>query len=481
MGTAVRNLARAGITAICAVTILCSATSAYAALDATWGVRFGDEGGGTPVFQRATAIERDGLGDFYVAGEFRGTIDLGGGVLASADPANYDAFLARFTPSGQHVWSTSFGGTDDEFPRDLVFDANGAVVVVGDTRSATFVAGGDSTATNGVNDAFAVKFDAAGGNEWTRVWGGAGVDIATAVDVTSTGSFIVAGTFKDTVDFGTGAHGSAGFQDIFLLELASSGVTNATETYGGSGDEKWAGVCVDDFDAVILAGTFEDTVDFGAGPPAVSLGVREGCLAKFSSVGGSLQWVREYDAAMSGDQCCLTSVATDGGNIFTTGFFSGSVSFAGAPLASAGGNDVFVAGHKSNGDAIWSIRGGSAGSDFANHIVYGDDRLAVSGMFSGNAGFGADTLQSNGSFDALLVVCTLFGTMDYARGGGGSGYDDAMQATIALDEIWLAGGLRDVAAFDSVSLSGASPTSSDAFLVRYGQAIATDVAGTEAV
>src|SRR5438105_2138915 len=49
----------------------------------------------------------DANGDFYVTGNFYGTLDFGGGPLTSA--GGYDIFVAKFSSAGSHLWSKRFG------------------------------------------------------------------------------------------------------------------------------------------------------------------------------------------------------------------------------------------------------------------------------------------------------------------------------------------------------------------------------------
>jgi len=76
-----------------------------------------------------TAI--DGDGNTYVAGQFSGAIDFGGGVLASSDA---DIFLVKYAADGTHLWSKSFGGTGEDFVEAIALN-QGTVLMVGSFAS----------------------------------------------------------------------------------------------------------------------------------------------------------------------------------------------------------------------------------------------------------------------------------------------------------------------------------------------------------
>ncbi|MBN4059022.1 hypothetical protein JYT22_00040 [Endomicrobium sp. AH-315-J14] len=95
---------------------------------ALWGRRFGDPGA-----QRATALAIDSQGNVIIAGEFEGTIDLGGDQLVSA--GSTDIFVAKLTSSGVHLWSHRFGGKSTDRVLSVAASADGHVVLGGTFRS----------------------------------------------------------------------------------------------------------------------------------------------------------------------------------------------------------------------------------------------------------------------------------------------------------------------------------------------------------
>src|SRR5690606_23207368 len=95
-----------------------------AAGDHAWSLRFGDGND-----QAAYAVAVDASGHAHVAGRFAGTIDPGDGPLVSA--GNYDAFLVKYSPIGNAVWSQSLGGSGYDAIDGLAVDASGRITGVG--------------------------------------------------------------------------------------------------------------------------------------------------------------------------------------------------------------------------------------------------------------------------------------------------------------------------------------------------------------
>ena len=92
----------------------------------------------------------DGGGNAYVTGpseslDFPITVTNVPGLVPKTSlyagyPANYDAFLTKFTPNGQLVYSTLFGGTNEDVGWDVAVDSQGNAFVVGTTLSPDFPA-----------------------------------------------------------------------------------------------------------------------------------------------------------------------------------------------------------------------------------------------------------------------------------------------------------------------------------------------------
>jgi len=97
------------------------------------------------------------------------------------------------------------------------------------------------------------------------------------------------------------------------------------------------------------------------------------------------------------------STSTDKfGNIFETGYFTGTVDFGGIPLTSKGGKDIFVAKYFPDGGLAWVKDAGGAGEDVGYGIVSDDlGNVYVTGAYELSAFF--DT-----------IVAQDFNTVPYA-------------------------------------------------------------------
>ncbi len=350
---------------------------------------------------QGNAVAVDASGNVIITGGFAGTVDFGGGNLVSAGID--DIFVAKYNSAGVHQWSQRFGGTSSELGTAVVVDASGNVIVVG-LFAGTVDLGGGNLVSAGSLDIFIAKYNSAGVHQWSQRFGDTGQDVVQSVDVDASGNVVMAGTFNGTVDFGGGNLISAGFEDIFVAKYNSAGAHQWSQRYGDTLFDLAGAVAVDASGNVLLTGGFIGTVDFGGGN-LVSAGNNDIFVAKYNSAGAH-QWSQRFGDA-SGEVGWGITV-DDSASVYVTGAFVGSVDLGGGTLNSAGSSDMFMAKYHSDGTYQWSKRFGSTGSDEGYAIpVDASENVIVTGKFSGTVDFGGGNLTSAGTDDIILAKYTV--------------------------------------------------------------------------
>jgi len=126
-----------------------------------------------------------------------------------------DGWIFRVDSLGTEIWNYNFGSSND--------DAFSAVTEVADSG---FVAiGRTDTIGEGNSDAWLLKIDRDGTEEWSALFGGEGNDEGTSILCTEKGEFVFGGVYRST---------ESGFSDFWLVNTDSSGVENWSCTFGGT-------------------------------------------------------------------------------------------------------------------------------------------------------------------------------------------------------------------------------------------------------
>jgi hypothetical protein len=418
--------------------------------------------GGDTVTDRAEAIAFDGDGNVYVTGSFEGTINLGGTDLVGL--GGEDVFVASYDAAGVHRWSVQAGGTGTDRGISITVDAADNVIVGGDFEgTAIFPVG--ALVSAGSSDLFIMKLTAAGAQSWAVRYGTSTTEQAPVL-ATGGGSsdIFVAGIFTGTTNLGGGNLVSAGNYDTFLARVDKFGAHIWSQRFGGTGTDGIVRVGVDAAGSITTSGYFSATVSFGGGN-LVSAGGIDAFVARHSGTGTHL-WSQRFGST-AGDNA-LGLALDDDGSFVLTGYFSGSVSFGGAALLSAGSADVFLAGYDASGAHLWSQRFGGAALD--NGVSVAADasgRIYLTGYYnSPGVNFGGGVLPAAGSADAFLAAFEPDGSHRWSRSFGGALNEFGMGVALAdADAVAMAGSFESTVNFGGGNL--VSNGLDDVFVTRY--------------
>ncbi|MCW6007623.1 esterase [Micromonospora sp. CPCC 205371] len=311
---------------------------------------------GTPANDRLYGAVPAADGGVIVAGYTRG--DLDGEHPGS--PAD-DAFVAKYTASGERAWLTQVGDAAkaDRF-YGLTAAPDGGAYVSGYTSGA--FAGGTSA---GDKDVVVARIGADGVLGWARQLGGTGEDKAYAVAADGTGVYVAGVTSA-----GLPGMPYVGGTDGFLARFDVDGTPRWVVGEGGPGDDLLGGVAVASGGQIVATGF---TTSEATGRDAVTVAY---------GGGGAQKW-RTVTAGRGGDVGAEVVALPDGG-VAVVGFTSSAL---GVP---AGGADGFALRLNTRGKQVSVAQFGSARDDaadpFGEENVYATldgDRLLVTGRTAG--------------------------------------------------------------------------------------------------
>ena len=179
--------------------------------------------------------------------------------------ASYEAYVTRFSPEGNVIFSTLLGGSSVDYGYGITVDSNLTAFITGYTQSGDFpITNAYQTTMAGVVDAYVTRIAADGSCLlYSTYLGGANsVETGYAIDVDKDSKAYIAG-YTESDDFPvTNAYQSAlaGDEDAFVVVLSASGSNLLYGTYlGGSAEEDAYGIAADDYGRVYVTGrTFSD-------------------------------------------------------------------------------------------------------------------------------------------------------------------------------------------------------------------------------
>lgn len=365
-----------------------------------WGRRLGG-----PSDDQGINVAVDGSNNIYVVGNFVGTVDFGGGMLTSQGE---DGFVLKLDANGEFVWARQLSGSGIAGLRAVAVK-DGAVVVGGGYAGSMTVDASTFTSANG--DVFILSLSTtSGATTWIRTFGGSGSEGAEGLAIDAGGNVVATGRFTRDVNFGAGFLSAGGdFNHGFLLKLAAAdGAHLVSKAFGGSRDDVGTSVVVDSSNNIILTGYFGATASFGCTNSLVAshADVADAFLVKYTPA-GSCVWAKGFGGTGTFDRRGLGVTANSAGDVATTGWFCGDISFGGPTLTSASecnATDVFAARFTGDGVHLNSVRAGGIGPERGEGVAQSaDGRFFAIGVFEGFAEFGGQTFTSRGTQDAFIV------------------------------------------------------------------------------
>lgn len=342
----------------------------------------------------AFGVAVDPSGNVFITGEFQATATFGSTSLtASGGSGITNGFLAKLSAAGNFLWAQRFGGTNPfSHGESVACDASGNVFVAGRFNSGTISFGSISLTGSG-GDAFIAKYNSGSTAQWAKLISGTSTEYASFVTTDVFGSAYVTGqSFSATTTFDSFSL-TGGSSRAYTVKVNSSGTAIWAN---GSPNANGTSLATDANANVYTIGTFSGTSTFGA-YAATSSGGGDVFITKTSS-GGFVQWLKAVGST-SNEVASSIAANTDGVYaLFTTG---GATTIVGTTNAVAGNYVVKLT--PATGVATWTKKFGDSNDAGAGIGVSTDGNIYYTGYLTGTAAFDAITLSSYGSEDIFLT------------------------------------------------------------------------------
>ncbi|WP_310556178.1 LamG-like jellyroll fold domain-containing protein [Flavobacterium sp.] len=308
----------------------------------------------------AFSIFTDTAGNVYTTGYFQGIADFDPSTSVlnlTSNGGSYDIFVSKLDTSGNLVWAKAMGSTGNDIGYDVSADAAGNVHTTGYFNGTVDFdpnIGVSNLTSSGGQDIFVSKLDASGNLVWAKKMGGGTGDLGLSIIVDNAGNVYTTGYFQGTADFDPNAAVSSltasGSADIFISKLDTTGNIVWAKAMGGTLTDIGYDVDVDATGNVYTTGYFQGTADFNPSAGITNLTTAGGqdIFVSKLDVAGNLVWAKAIGGSSNDVGNGIRVDAS--GNVYTTGYFQGTVDFdpnsGTSNITSVGGQDIFV--HKMN-------------------------------------------------------------------------------------------------------------------------------------
>lgn len=272
---------------------------------------------------------------------------------------NVDFFIAKYDSCGTLLWAKSFGNYGDDVIRDIGIDADNNLYITGYFVSDTLTFGNYKVVNNGWKNIFAAKFNSNGEFSWAKSFGGTSSDVAFGIGVSDDGHFSFCGQFESSsLNIGTNTLTHTNYRDMYVAHFDSAGNALWANKATGDYDDYAYDVAIDKSGNSVVTGYFSSSVITFDTSSFNLIGYEDAYIAKYSST-GALLWVKTFGGS---DYDNSNGIAIDNqNNIYITGeYYSPSLDFGNSTLSLGNAySSAFTAKFDSLGNNKWA-QGSSA-------------------------------------------------------------------------------------------------------------------------
>ncbi len=202
------------------------------------------------------AVDADANGNIYIACHSNSK------EYSKLSSVSQNVVVAKYSASGEQLWTALLEGSKSEEANDIYADANGCTIV---GRYAS--SDGPFSVNRGGYDAYIAHYTADGKSDWIYTYGGLENDNIYSLARTSFGYAAVGLTSSSNRDFAE--IGNKGGTDGFILSINKKGEIEHVKSFAGTGNDACYDICSLDGKNFILVGeTYATDNDFHAVTPA---------------------------------------------------------------------------------------------------------------------------------------------------------------------------------------------------------------------
>lgn len=266
-------------------------------------------------FGTSTAVAVDAEGNSYVSG--------------AINPPEPSAFVAKYDPGGNEVWTRYGAGTNRAFAVAVDEDKN---CIVGGLFTSGARFGNITLTSRGGASAFLAKYDMNGTVLWARSEGGDYIwNTIYALSVDPSGNIYASGNYSGPGAFGTWPPPPGA--NAFVAKYAPTGRRSWVRSWGGSLNDIGFAIATDAAGSCYAAGVLQGSAAFGSFllvDPGIE-DLEEAFVLKLDT-NGELLWAKQAGGAR--DDYGYGIALNRNGNCFISGFYTGPASFDAQTLMS---------------------------------------------------------------------------------------------------------------------------------------------------
>ncbi len=378
----------------------------YTQIPIQWAKNYGGSNGDGG---RCLAKTQDG-GYILVGSSESSNVDLSG------NNGNLDYWVVKVNSVGDIQWQKNYGGSGRDFAYAVQTTTDNGYIIAGYSESNN----GDVSGNHGTWDYWIVKINSIGLIQWQKSFGGSGEDLATCIEPTMDGGFLIGGYSSSTNGDVSGNNGAS---DFWIIKIDPLGNIIWQKSIGGINDDFCYSIKPTFDGGYLVAGSSNSN----NGNNIQNHGLSDCLIFKLNSLGNVL-WNKNYGGTRD-DVAWSIKETNDGGFIFLGG--SNSNDFDVSGNFNNNQFDFWVVKTNSIGQIQWQRSLGGSNNEIGQSIeIDADGGYLMVGFSSSNDG---NISNNHGNYDGWLLKLNNSGTLLWQKSLGGSNQDELECIKLADD------------------------------------------------
>ena len=416
--------------------------------------------------EEAYCIQQTADGGYIVAGNSTSTVN-GDVTAVNHGPSTFDFWIVKLDANRNITWNKLLGGASDEVATSIQQTTDGGYIVSGYSYSS---ANGDVTqSNNGLSDYWIVKLNGTGNIEWNKLIGGSGDDKAQSVRQTPDGGYIVAG-YSTSSNTGNVSQVNHGGTDYWIVKLDGSGNIIWNKLLGGTGFEESYDITVQPSDGTyVIAGQSTSSANGDVtGTNHGGVFPIDYWIVRLDNITGNILWNKLLGGTGEENAQSIQATTDDGYIIAGHSTSSANGNVTGVNHGSVGSSfDNWIVKLDRFGNITWNKLIGGSNWDKAFSIKQTTEGGYVVAGYSSSTTSGDVTGSNHGGTDYWIVKLDGTGNISWNRLIGGSGSDFPYSVIQTTDGGYIVAGFTN-SSFNGDVTSGNHSGGNDYWIIKLG-------------
>jgi len=344
--------------------------------------------------------------------------------MVAANYGKYDAWVVKLNPFGGIIWEKNYGGSADDYALDIQVTSDSGFILIGGSFSNNI----DLSNNEGKSDIWVLKLNSNSTIQWSKTFGGQGVDFGTSIQQTNDGGYILSACTNSGGDSGLPA--GAGGNDILVMKLAANGDMEWQKLYGGSRHDAPKKILQTSDGGYLVGGnTWSKNGDISQ-----NNGHSDALFLKLDET-GLIEWSKNFGGVTTDRMNDF--VENPAGDFVMTGTYS-SLDLTGNGFGGRYDENFWILKFSPTGEQLWEKNYGGAKYDKAKSITLtSDGGYLIGGVANSQDG---NVPNNNGLKDLWVIKTNSLGDLDWSQSFGGEYNEEIIAVSdVGTDQYLLVG------------------------------------------